>query len=69
MDNSSIGLHNSARAGVKTSLAVCCPELEHRNMLITIGHFLGSVTKSFLVLESMDIHLQGAERGMKELNC
>ena len=36
----------STRARVKSCLAVCLNELEHENLLITNGQFLGLVTKS-----------------------
>ena len=45
MDNSSIGLVTSARAGVKTGLVVYLAELEQQNLLCIIGQFLGPVTK------------------------
>ena len=51
-DNLSTGILTPARAPVKTSLVVCLPELEHQTLLLSIGPFLGQVTKECtLVLE------------------
>ena len=45
MDNFSTGLVTAAKVSVKTGLAVHHAELEHQNLCITIGQFLGLVTK------------------------
>jgi hypothetical protein len=50
VDNFITGSLTGARTDVKTGLAVCLAELEHQNLVSTIGQFLGSATKSSAVL-------------------
>ena len=43
-------LHIFSWANVKTGLGICLALLEHNNLLIKIGQFLGLITKSYLVI-------------------
>ena len=52
IDNFRTGKLTSARAPANTCLVVCLAELEHQNLFVSIGPFLGLVTKlCTLVLE------------------